>query len=136
MLDLIWAQQPGQEVVYEWVQWLQNSALSHLGFDDVKAIRHSDSMMGPIDVRAVGEVVPVESVIQWLISYNEERCHETFLSGLHDCMICLSEYAGNWNAPVNTWGYSSFMIYLHQGLNCLEFSLSLSLCVCVCVLMF
>jgi E3 ubiquitin-protein ligase RNF14 len=78
MLDLIWAQQPGQEVVYEWVQWLQNSALSHLGFDDVKAIRHSDSMMGPIDVRAVGEVVPVESVIQWLISYNEERCHETF----------------------------------------------------------
>ncbi|CAO2036322.1 unnamed protein product [Urochloa humidicola] len=94
MLDLIWAQQPGQEVVYEWVQWLQSSALSHLGFDDEIAIHHSDSMMGPIDVRAVGEIVPVESVVQFLISYNEEQCHESFLSSLHNCMICLSEYTG------------------------------------------
>jgi E3 ubiquitin-protein ligase RNF14 len=108
MLDLIWAQQPGQEVVYKWVQWLQSSALSHLGFDDGIAIHHSDSMMGPVDVRAVGEIVPVESVVQWLISYNEEQCHESFLSGLHNCTICLSEYAGNWNAPVNTSGYSPF----------------------------
>ncbi|KAK8449506.1 hypothetical protein SEVIR_7G231700v4 [Setaria viridis] len=94
MLDLIWKQQPGQEVVYEWVQWLQSSVLSHLGFDDGLAIHHSVSMTGPIDVRAVGEIVPVESVLQRLISYNEEQRHESFVSGLHNCTICLSEYAG------------------------------------------
>ncbi|GJN26565.1 hypothetical protein PR202_gb14506 [Eleusine coracana subsp. coracana] len=96
MLDLIWAQQPGQEVVYEWVQWLQNSVLSHLGFGDGIVIRQfdSDSMMASVDVRAVGEIISVESIVHWLISYNEEQCHESFLSGFHDCMICLSEYAG------------------------------------------
>lgn len=61
MLDSIWAQQPGQEVVYEWVQWLQSSALSHVGFGDGIVIRQPDSMMGPVDVQAVGEIVSVES---------------------------------------------------------------------------
>ncbi|KAL6838896.1 hypothetical protein ACP4OV_031332 [Aristida adscensionis] len=94
MLDSIWAQQPGQEVVYEWVQWLQSSALSHLGFDHGIVIQQSDSTISPVDVRAVGEIMEVESVVQWMISYNEEQCHESFLSGLHDCTICFSEYAG------------------------------------------
>ncbi|KAL6651307.1 hypothetical protein ACP70R_010232 [Stipagrostis hirtigluma subsp. patula] len=94
MLDSIWAQQPGQEVVFEWVQWLQSSALPHLGFADQIVIRQSDSMMGPLDARSVGELVSLESAIQLLISHNEEQCHESFLSGLHDCRICFSEYAG------------------------------------------
>uniref|UniRef100_A0A0D3FZL5 RBR-type E3 ubiquitin transferase n=1 Tax=Oryza barthii TaxID=65489 RepID=A0A0D3FZL5_9ORYZ len=94
MLDTIWTQQLGQEVVYAWVQWLQSSALSHLGFDDGILIQQPGSMMGPVDVRAVAEIASVESVAQWLISYNEEQCHESFLSGLHDCMICFTEYAG------------------------------------------
>uniref|UniRef100_A0ACD5UUX7 Uncharacterized protein n=1 Tax=Avena sativa TaxID=4498 RepID=A0ACD5UUX7_AVESA len=95
MLDSIWAQQPGQEVVYEWVQWLQSSMLSHLGFDDGIVIRPpDDSMVGPVDVRVVGEILPVEDVVQRLISYNEEKCHESFLTGLHACMICFCEYTG------------------------------------------
>ncbi|RCV35185.1 hypothetical protein SETIT_7G220100v2 [Setaria italica] len=84
MLDSIWAQQPGQEIVYECVQWLQSYALSHL----------SDMMMGPVDVRALGKITSVESVVQCLISYNEEQCHESFLNGLHDCMICFSGHPG------------------------------------------
>uniref|UniRef100_A0A0D9W8U9 RBR-type E3 ubiquitin transferase n=1 Tax=Leersia perrieri TaxID=77586 RepID=A0A0D9W8U9_9ORYZ len=94
MLDTMWSQQFGLEVVYEWVQWLQSSALSHLGFDDGIVIQQPDSMMGPVDVRAVSEIAPVESVLQWLISYNDEQCHEYFLIGLHDCMICFTENAG------------------------------------------
>ncbi|CAL5030279.1 unnamed protein product [Urochloa decumbens] len=94
ILDSIWTQQPGQEIVYEWVQWLQGYALSHVGFGDGIIIRQSNIMMSPVDVRAVAEIVSVESVVQSLISYNEEQCHESFLSGLHDCMICLSEHAG------------------------------------------
>lgn len=102
MLDTIWTQQLGQEAVYAWVQWLQSSALSHLGFDDGILIQQPGSMMGPVDVRAVAEIASVESVAQWLISYNEEQCHESFLSGLHDCMICFTEYAGNWDTSVDT----------------------------------
>ncbi|CAM0903067.1 unnamed protein product [Alopecurus aequalis] len=95
MLDSIWAQQPGQEVIYEWVQWLHSSTLSHLGFDDGIVIRQpDDSMVCPVDVRVVGEIPYVEDVVQQMISYNEEQCHESFLRGLHACMICFSEYAG------------------------------------------
>ncbi|XP_051219377.1 uncharacterized protein [Lolium perenne] len=94
MLDTIWAQQPGQEVVFEWVQWLQSSMLSHLGFDGRIIIRQSDRMMGHVDVRAVGDILSVEEIVEHLISYNEEQCHETFLRGIHVCTICLHEYTG------------------------------------------
>ncbi|KAM0919466.1 hypothetical protein ACQ4PT_008184 [Festuca glaucescens] len=98
MLDSIWAQQPGQEVIYEWVQWLQSSTLSHLGFEDGIVIRQpDDSMKGPVDERVVGEILSVQDVVQRLISYNEEQCHESFLRGLHACMICFTEYTGNSN---------------------------------------
>jgi E3 ubiquitin-protein ligase RNF14 len=70
MLDSFWAQQPGQEILYEWVQWLQSYVLSHVGFGDGIVIRQSDMMIGPVDVRAVGKIVSVESVVQCLISYN------------------------------------------------------------------
>uniref|UniRef100_A0ACD5V219 Uncharacterized protein n=1 Tax=Avena sativa TaxID=4498 RepID=A0ACD5V219_AVESA len=94
MLDSIWAQQPGQEVVFEWVQWLQSSMLSHLGFDRRLIIRQSDSKMDPVDVRVVGDILSVEEIVERLISYNEEQCHETFLHGLHVCTICLRECTG------------------------------------------
>ncbi|PNT61744.1 hypothetical protein BRADI_5g20107v3 [Brachypodium distachyon] len=94
MLDSIWAQQPGQEVIFEWVQWLQSSMLSHLGFDDGIVIWQPGSRMDPVDVRVVGDILSVESVVQQLISYSEEQCHESFLHGLHVCRICFSEYTG------------------------------------------
>lgn len=117
MLDSVWAQLSGQEIVYEWVQWLQSCALSHVGFGDGVVIRQPDIMMGSADVRAIGKTVSVKFVVQCLISYNEEQCHESFLSGLHDCMICFSEHAGNRYAPVNAWGslpdVCIFQIVLH-----------------------
>uniref|UniRef100_A0ACD5UDM1 Uncharacterized protein n=1 Tax=Avena sativa TaxID=4498 RepID=A0ACD5UDM1_AVESA len=95
MLDSIWAQQPGQEVVFEWVQWLQSSALSHLRFDDRIVIRQpDDSITDPVDVRVVGEILSVDDVVQRVINYNEEQRQESFLQGLHVCMICFSERKG------------------------------------------
>ena len=95
------------------MQWLQSSTLSHLGFDDGIVIRQpDDSMVGPVDVRVVGEILSVEDVVQRLISYNEEQCHECFLRGLHACMICFSEYTGNSNAAVDTHASCAHLLHL------------------------
>ncbi|KAM0877842.1 hypothetical protein ACQ4PT_035230 [Festuca glaucescens] len=113
MLDSIWAQQPGQEVVFEWVQWLQSPTLSHLGFDDGIVIRQpDDSVTDPVDVRLVREILSVDDVVQRLINYNEEQCQESFLHGLHVCMICFSEYKGNSDAPLML-GYSPRCSFLY-----------------------
>jgi E3 ubiquitin-protein ligase RNF14 len=94
MLDTIWREQPGQEVMYQWVEWLQISSLSHLGFD--KAI-----MLGPYGIRHAGDRRAVSGIfspdvdIPTIKSYNDERHHENFLKNLHECCICFSEYAGN-----------------------------------------
>ena len=83
MLDSIWAQQSGQEVVFEWVQWLQSYTLSHLGFDGGIIIRKSDSTMASVDAGVIGEILSVEDVVQQLINYNEEQCQASFLQGFH-----------------------------------------------------
>ena len=111
MLDSIWVQQPGQEVVFEWVQWLQSSMLSHLGFDGGIIIWQYDSTMDPADVRVVGDIVSTEEIVERLISYDEEQCHETFLHGLHVCKICLREYTGNLDAPFDAPELSLVLIF-------------------------
>ncbi|KAK3143831.1 hypothetical protein QOZ80_4AG0305530 [Eleusine coracana subsp. coracana] len=68
--------------------------IQHLPPISLTCVMPADSTMGAVDVRAVVEITSLESVVHWLISYNEEQCHESFRNGLHDCMICLSEYAG------------------------------------------
>ncbi|XP_055961997.1 uncharacterized protein LOC130014692 [Mercurialis annua] len=93
MLDVIWADQPGQEVIYQWVEWLHTSSLSCLGAEQ-------EITLGPYgtkhleDVRAVSGIVSPEMDIPSLRNYNDEQCHETFRQNLHECVICYSEYAG------------------------------------------
>ncbi|KAH0974362.1 hypothetical protein GBA52_016261, partial [Prunus armeniaca] len=92
-LDSIWREQPGQEVMYQWVEWLQNSSLSYLSFD-------KEIILGPYGVRdagdrrAVTESVSPEVDIPFIRSYNDERLHQNFLKNLHECRICFSEFAG------------------------------------------
>jgi len=93
MLDEIWAEQPGQEVLYRWVEWLHSSSLSYLGFDGGVGLGVND-VLGNRDARAISGGVSLEVDIPLLIGYNEERCHEAFLNGLHQCVICYIEHAG------------------------------------------
>lgn len=93
MLDLLWNEQPGQEILYQWVEWLHSSSLPYLGFDE-------ELFLGPYNVKSVsdrrafsGSVSPVKDIPS-MKSYSEERQHENFLSGCHECCICFSEYAG------------------------------------------
>ncbi|KAL1195793.1 putative E3 ubiquitin-protein ligase ARI2 [Cardamine amara subsp. amara] len=71
MLDSIWMEQPGQEVLYQWMDWLQNS-----------------------DKRAVSGSRSPDSDIPYIRSYDDEKRHESFLQSLHECCICFSESAG------------------------------------------
>lgn len=94
MLESIWIDQPGQEILYQWIEWLQNSSLSYLGFNE-------EIVLGPYGVacigdrRAISESVSPDVDIPSIRSYNHERCHENFLKSFHECRICFSEFAGN-----------------------------------------
>lgn len=93
MLDSIWMEQPGQEVLYQWTDWLQNSLISHLGFDN-------EIVLGPYgvtcsrDKRAVSGSRSPDVDIPYISSYDDEKRHESFLKSLHECCICFSESAG------------------------------------------
>ncbi|KAL8104051.1 uncharacterized protein LOC141677297 isoform X2 [Apium graveolens] len=93
MLDSIWNEQPGQEVIYQWAEWLQSSSLSYLGFEE-------EIILGPYDrihtadKRAISKCVSPDVDIPSLKSYNDEQCHENFVKNFHQCHICYSEYPG------------------------------------------
>lgn len=93
MLDEIWKEQPGQEVVYQWVEWLHGSCLSYLGFDKEIVLRpyckgHSE------DRRAISRSVSLDVDIPSMKSYNDGKCHENFSKNFHECCICFTEYSG------------------------------------------
>ncbi|GFZ15469.1 NDR1/HIN1-like 8 [Actinidia rufa] len=92
MLDSIWKGQPGQEVIYGWVEWLQTSSLSYLGFD-------KEIVLGPYglrcngDRRAISRSITPDVDIPSLKIYNDEQRHENFFRNFHECCICFSEFA-------------------------------------------
>ncbi|CAI0472902.1 unnamed protein product [Linum tenue] len=93
VLDSIWMELQGQEVMYQWIDWLQSSSLSHLGI-------HQQIILGPYgikhagDRRAVSESISPDSDIPLLRRYNDEQVLENFLNNLHECCICFSEHPG------------------------------------------
>ncbi|PIA58630.1 hypothetical protein AQUCO_00500521v1 [Aquilegia coerulea] len=93
MLDSLWEDQPNQEVIHQWVEWLHSSSLSYLGIE-------KDIILGPYnmpntgDRRAVSGNISPDIDIPSLMNYNDEKCHEVFRVNLHECCICFSEYTG------------------------------------------
>ncbi|GMH09203.1 hypothetical protein Nepgr_011043 [Nepenthes gracilis] len=93
VLDSMWNDQPGQEVIYQWVEWLQNSSLSYLGFDN-GIVLGTHGTKNAADGRALSGSISPDVDIPSIRSFNEEKCHENFLSDIHECCICFGEYAG------------------------------------------
>ncbi|KAI4351163.1 hypothetical protein L6164_005543 [Bauhinia variegata] len=92
-LDSIWTEQQGQEVLYQWVEWLQGSSLSYLGFDkEIKLGPYGMKHAG--DKRALSGIVSPDVDIPSIRSYNDERHHKNFCIELHKCCICFNEYPG------------------------------------------
>lgn len=93
MLDSIWKEQPGQEVLYQWVEWLHSYSLSYLGFDE-------EIILGPYgtrhsgDKRAISGCVSPDVDIPSVKSYNDEQRIEFFCKNLQECCICFSEFPG------------------------------------------
>uniref|UniRef100_A0A453D4Z0 RWD domain-containing protein n=1 Tax=Aegilops tauschii subsp. strangulata TaxID=200361 RepID=A0A453D4Z0_AEGTS len=93
MLDAIWAELPGQEVVYQWVEWIGNSSLSHLWID-AKIILGPDSPTPKSDNRAISRSLPLDYVIPSMLGYSSYKRRKAFVEDLHMCMICLNESNG------------------------------------------
>ncbi|KAL8266992.1 hypothetical protein R6Q59_004336 [Mikania micrantha] len=93
MLDSIWEEQHGQEVIYSWAEWLHSSAISYLGFN-------KEIVLGPYgvnqqgDPRALSGCVSPDVDVPSLKSYNEKQLLEIFLKTLQECCICYGEFAG------------------------------------------
>lgn len=93
MLDSIWEEQHGQEVIYSWAEWLHSSAISFLGFN-------KEIILGPYgvkhcgDPRAISGCVSPDVDVPLLKSYNDEQRIEDFRKNLQECCICFSEFAG------------------------------------------
>lgn len=96
MLDIIWEEQHGMEVIYQWVQWLQSSSLSYLGFDNEIVLSKGGltSVEDGGDKRACPDNAAPDVTIPRIIRYNDDKRHEAFLHAIHDCMICFSEFPG------------------------------------------
>ncbi|KAM0919481.1 hypothetical protein ACQ4PT_008191 [Festuca glaucescens] len=94
MLDAAWSDLPGQEVVYQWVEWIRNSSFSHLWFDG-KIMLGEDITTNKGDGRAISRSLPLESLIPSMLGYSSKKRHQAFLEEVHMCMICLNQSKGS-----------------------------------------
>ncbi|KAM0829360.1 hypothetical protein ACQ4PT_066920 [Festuca glaucescens] len=83
MLDTIRTELPGQEVVYQWVEWIRSSSLPHLRFDN-KITLGPDISTHKGDKRAISRSLSLESVIPSMLSYSSNKCNQIFLEDLHN----------------------------------------------------
>lgn len=110
VLDEIWAELPGQEVVYRWADWLSDSSWSCiidssdddqmvlvLG-PDAAATAAGGSSVGCSGSdgrrRAIGRRLILDSTIPLMRRYSEERSQDVFEQSIHECGVCLSENTG------------------------------------------
>ncbi|KAG8374601.1 hypothetical protein BUALT_Bualt10G0012400 [Buddleja alternifolia] len=122
-LDSIWQEQAGQEVIYQWVEWLQSCTLSYLGFDDEivlgpYGVRHDE------DRRAISRSVSPDIDIPFLKSSNDEQRHENFCRNIQECCICFNEFSEDEDnhAQCSKCYYSFCTLCMdrrHVGIQCL-----------------
>ena len=94
MLDTIWAELKGQEVVYQWVEWLHDSSRSHLWFDGKITLGTDIIITHDRYNHAISRTNSLESVIPLMMSYCSKKHYQAFLEDLHMCMICLNQSKG------------------------------------------
>ncbi|KAG2574384.1 hypothetical protein PVAP13_7KG317700 [Panicum virgatum] len=94
MLDTIWAELSGQEVVYQWVEWLRNTSRSYLWTDGSMTLG-PDIVTHNTDICAIPRTKSIVFVIPLMLSYRNKKRYQAFLEDLHMCMICLNQTKGS-----------------------------------------
>ncbi|TVU15933.1 hypothetical protein EJB05_39477, partial [Eragrostis curvula] len=94
MLDTIWAELAGQEVIYQWVDWLQNLSRSYIWVDGNMTLG-PDVVTYNGDNRAISRTNSLESIIPLMLRYSSSKSYQAFLDDLHMCMICLNQGKGS-----------------------------------------
>lgn len=102
VLDSIWRQQKGEEVIFQWTEWLHNSALAYLGYDEGVVLSTPDDVVSCTgDDRVMFRNDKLEQIIHIMMSYNEERCNDAFYNNSHQCLICYNGYSGTYIFPMS-----------------------------------
>nr|CAB3450754.1 unnamed protein product [Digitaria exilis] len=94
VLDEIWAELPGQEVVYRWADWLSGSSWFCIASDGQVVLGPDASSAARADERAIGRSLILDSTIPLMQRYSEERSQETFDQSVHECGVCFCENTG------------------------------------------
>ncbi|CAL1540833.1 unnamed protein product [Lymnaea stagnalis] len=95
-LDKLWDEGNQMPIVYTWINWLENSLLSHLGISDHLILRLS---LSDDDVNTkVDEVFPWQEHIGQIIAsmkrYNQEQLDIEFCQNIHECQLCYDKKPG------------------------------------------
>lgn len=93
MLDSIWKEQSGQEVIYHWANWLLSSSLPYLEIGKELVLDHLEARPSE-DNRAVSGTTLSNIDVPFLKSFSDEQCYKNFLHSSHQCCICFNEYTG------------------------------------------
>ncbi|TVU28079.1 hypothetical protein EJB05_19587 [Eragrostis curvula] len=94
VLDEIWTELPGQEVVYRWADWLCSSSWSCIASDDQLVLGPDANSTGG-DERAIGRSRILDSTIPRMRDYSDETALQVFDQSIHECGVCFGEDAGS-----------------------------------------
>jgi hypothetical protein len=137
VLDEIWAELPGQEVVYRWADWLSGSSWLCIASDG-QMVLGPDASSAAADGRAIGRSLILDSTIPLMHRYSEERSREAFDRSVHECGVCLSENTGARSALSSLLQYilvvkivENFTLFFHvfAGINFIQLPCNHSFCV-------
>ncbi|GJM86505.1 hypothetical protein PR202_ga02371 [Eleusine coracana subsp. coracana] len=91
VLDEIWAELPGEEVVYRWADWLSSSSWSCIASED-QLVLGPDAISHGGDERAVGRSVTLDSTIPRMRDYSEERSASMCAASVSVKMPVIAQY--------------------------------------------
>ncbi|KAK3090069.1 hypothetical protein FSP39_008938 [Pinctada imbricata] len=103
-LDEVWRESLGLPILFTWIDWLKNNALSHLGLSNHILLDESDPD-DIIDTRAYSDCLDVMLTADQLLRYNQQQVDLIFQRDTHECPVCFIERLGRECVKFNECGH-------------------------------